>query len=685
MARKRKLQPQPLDLVCAVQVAQAEEGDKLPTIEMLAYTGGAINQAWSVEQVVVDVAGVSVAAEAIPFLLSHDPSRIVGHGSVEILPASGRIKASGILSGAGPDAEEVKASSKNGFPWQASIGGEVLRAEYVEKGAKVKVNGKNHVGPLVVAREVELREISFVSLGADKNTSAKVAASSVSDGGGSAMKPEFKQWLEAEGFTPEDYSEKQLAKLEASWKAETATAEPQDDGDAGGKAIKAATSDAVASLRTAVVAESKRIADIQAACTKDGTRYPSIEAKAIDEGWTLEATKLAVLEAHYSAATPKAPSGGGDSFNARVIEAAFVQAAPTSDARSKLEKQFKDEELQAAHDRYHGRIGLQEMLLEAAWQGGFDGRVFPKTETGRNSLLRAAFSVIQVPGILSNTANKFVRIGFEAIESTWRAISAIGNVSDFKTRTTYSLTGDLTYDVLHNGGKITHGTLGEESYTNRAKTYAKMLQISRQDIINDDMDALTRAPVRLGRGAALKLNEIFWAAFLNNAAIFSSGNANLLEGTTYALTAGIGALNGANLMFKDQLDPDGNPLGIMPRILLVPNELETIALQLMNSNLLNLDGQFDPSERGSTNVFAGRYRVAVSSYLTSATNWYLIADPMDLPLIETVFLNGQESPTVETAEAQFDELGIQMRGYHDFGVAYQEYRAGVKVTGLAAA
>lgn len=35
------------------------------------------------------------------------------------------------------------------------------------------------------------------------------------------------------------------------------------------------------------------------------------------------------------------------------------------------------------------------------------------------------------------------------------------------------------------------------------------------------------------------------------------------------------------------------------------------------------------------------------------------------------FLNGQESPTIETAEADVNVLGIQLRGYHDFGCSLQ--------------
>jgi hypothetical protein len=91
-----------------------------------------------------------------------------------------------------------------------------------------------------------------------------------------------------------------------------------------------------------------------------------------------------------------------------------------------------------------------------------------------------------------------------------------------------------------------------------------------------------------------------------------------------------------------------------------------------------------------SNPHQGKFRVEVSRYLAnavytgnSAKAWYLLAEPADLPVIEVAFLNGQESPTIETAEADFNVLGVQMRGYHDFGVALQDPRGGLKSKGEA--
>ena len=75
-----------------------------------------------------------------------------------------------------------------------------------------------------------------------------------------------------------------------------------------------------------------------------------------------------------------------------------------------------------------------------------------------------------LPVILSNVANKFLLDGFFSVERTWRNVCAIRNVSDFKTVTSYRLIGKDQYELVAPGGEIKHGTLGNETYSNRAAT-----------------------------------------------------------------------------------------------------------------------------------------------------------------------------------------------------------------------
>jgi hypothetical protein len=383
------------------------------------------------------------------------------------------------------------------------------------------------------------------------------------------------------------------------------------------------------------------------------------------------------------------------------MEAALCMAGGLTD----VEERFAAPVLEAANSQFHGRLGLQELLMEAAIANGYQGRTSAAVRNDLRGVLMAAcsvptrmaasgFSTFSVPGIMGDTANRFLLEGFGAVETVWRLISARRSVTDFRTYTSYRLTGNAEYEEVGADGQIKHGTLGEEAFTNRARTYAKMFGITRQDIINDDLSALTSIPRRLGRGAALKLNKVFWAAFMDNATFFTTARLNYIEGATAGVTTesrlNIDGLTRGETTFMTQTDPDGDPLAVSPSILLVPPALSTQASQLMNSTEIR-----DNTANAVTltnNPHAGKYRVVVSQYLSSAaltgnstTAWYLLADPATLATIEVAFLNGREQPFVESADADFNTLGIQMRGYHDFGVGKQDWRAGLKAKGAAAA
>jgi hypothetical protein len=139
-------------------------------------------------------------------------------------------------------------------------------------------------------------------------------------------------------------------------------------------------------------------------------------------------------------------------------------------------------------------------------------------------------------------------------------------------------------------------------------------------------------------------------------------------------------LENANGIFRAQTDPNGKPLGVRPKILLVPPALEGAALTLMTSQGLNLVTA-TTALTGNNNIWAGRFTVVSSDYLTDPLAWYLLANPQDLPMIEMVFLNGVEMPQTEQADMAIDRLGIVIRGKHSFGARKQEYRAALKLKG----
>ncbi|MCL4199654.1 MAG: hypothetical protein KJZ69_19325 [Phycisphaerales bacterium] len=635
-----------------IEAAAGEGTTALPRFRMVAYTGGAMRVAAWRHPVILDLAGLSIPSQQRPIRFSHDPASGVGHTDA-IRIEQGQLIASGVVSRDTPTAREIVTSSKNGFPWQASVGASVEEFEFIREGQKVLVNGQEFAGPVNVVRKATLGEISFVDLGADGKTSVNVAA------------------IAANQENNMDGENKDTSATNNG----TATAtKPETQADASN-----ANASAVEDIRAQALAETSRISAVRRLCAG---QHDEIEAKAIREGWDSTRTELEILRANR----PKAPAIHihDQNVSTQVLEAACMLTAGLDEP----EKHCQEQALDLAAKRFRGGIGLQELLLEAAWANGYSGRNFRDSRNvlkfAFNPGIEAGLSTIDIGGILSNVANKFLLEGFFSVERTWRNITAIRNVSDFKTVTSYRLVGKDQYEIVAPGGELKHGSLGEEQYTNKADTYGLLLAIDRRDIINDDLGAITTVPRKLGRGSGLKINDVFWTIFLANSDFFKVGNKNFISGADTALT--IDGLTKAEVAFMDQVDGDGKPIGIMPSIMLVPTALSAIGTQLFKS--MELRDTTASTKYPVSNPHQGKFRVEVSRYLSNAQYtgnsskaWYLLADAADLPVIEVAFLNGQESPTIETAEADFNVLGIQMRGYHDFGCALQDPRGGTKSKG----
>ncbi|MBE3098894.1 MAG: hypothetical protein IMZ44_17400 [Planctomycetes bacterium] len=673
--------PESLDLVAAMQIdvaaADAAGGKTpLPRFTMVAYTGGPMKIAGWRYPVVVDLAGLAIPSQSRPVRFGHDATSGVGHTD-RIAVEGGCLMAAGVVSRDTAAAREIVVSARNGFPWQASIGAAVEQFEFVQEGQAVTVNGREFQGPVNVVRRATLGEISFVDLGADGQTSARLAAAAKEKGIMDATK------TDKQGETVVAAAGKETPVVRAGTDKAPAKIEAQaPPAKADAPAVDSVlTIDPVADMRMRAAAEEERIAAVRKVC---GADHADIAAKALREGWDVTRTELEVLRADR----PKAPAAHvvDNTLTTAVLEAACMLTARLADA----EKVHDEKTLDAASRRFRGGIGLQELLLEAAWANGYTGRNF---RDSRGVLrfafgpgLQAGFSTIDIGGILSNVSNKFLLEGFFSVERTWRNICAVRNVSDFKTVTSYRLIGKDQYEPVAPGGELKHGTLGEESYTNKADTFGLLLAIDRRDMINDDLGAITTVPRKLGRGSGLKINDVFWTIFLANSSFFASGNRNYLTGADTALT--IDGLTKVEKTFMEQVDSDGKPIGIMPAIMLVPTALSAMGTQLWKS--LEVRDTTANTKYPVANPHQGKFRAEVSRYLSntkytgySEKAWYLLADPRDLPVIEVAFLNGQESPTIETAEADFNVLGIQMRGYHDFGVALQDPKGGCKAKGEA--
>jgi len=689
--------------------ASVGEG-KRPKFDVIAYNGGPLTVGGYDLPIVLDLAGLEQGKSVIANL-HHKKDHLVGHvGTVE---NNGKtLRLSGEVSAVSQSATEFVDSAKNGFPWQASIEAKPLRVEEIPEGRTVMVNGQSIQGPVYVARKSRLYGVAFLPHGADENTTVQLAASAVEFSHVKGANMPFDKWVEAMGFDAESLTDVQRERLQAKFQAEiTASASEEkviEATDFDVADIKAAAAEHLNDLEASFAeyegeVPASKFAEIKATALK---QHREMKAKAIREKWNpakfeveavraVSGVKLDLVRSGASHEGPAIHVSKRDEMSPAVIEAALALTM----GMPNVEKQYKAEALEAA-DKNYKNIGIQQILLMAASANGMPVNAGQRVHNGNlRQVLKLAmpdvhansFSTlgVSVSNILSNVATKELVAGYEEQDNTWREISTIKTVRDFKKVATYRLLDNMEYEPLGPGGEIKHGTVSQESYERQAKTYAKMFSLTREDIINDDLGAFDDLRTRLGAGAAMKMRDIFWSTFLDNSTFFTSGRGNYISGATTNLGldgVGLGLGIKAFRTMKSAEADGAKRIGGEPVILLVPPELEAIAQQLYTSS--NLTGGSSPTP--NANIYVNKYRPVIVPQLSesgftgnSATAWYLFRATSVYAAMVVSFLNGQQSPVVESADADFNTLGIQFRGYHDFGVDKAEYVAGVKSKGAA--
>ena len=634
----------------------AAAADRKPTVKGVAYSGGKMRLfGWS-RPVVVDMTGMSVP-ESVPLLANHENHTLGRVGVVTPTVVEGRLEIAGEIVGEGDLAGAIVAQGKAGADWQLSIGAEVEAAELVQEGTRT-VNGAEHEAPFYHVTKSTLREVSVVAVGADKATHMKVTAS-LQLKGNSVMEPQT--------TNPNPETPKAV--------------------EAAAPAVSAPQVDAKAVADAAVKAERERVGMIKGVCNGE---FPEIEAKAINEGWDKNQVNEAVLAAYRQ----KQPTTDVQitikkehAMNAKHLEAALsLRAGIDGDT---LAKTMGDETVEAAMKDMD--MPLRAVLGECM---RIEGMSVPRSFD--NDAIKAAFSTVSLPGILSNVANKKLLQAYNAQPIIATKLCTTGDLTDFKENQRVRLTdvGDL--QPIGADGEIKDSALTEESAKNQLDTYAKKFCLTRKMIINDDLGAFLKVPTAMCNRAARLVDQLFFKRLMANPTcvdgkpLFGRDHKNLLSGAASALSAD--SLKKAIQMFIDQTDADGQPISVEPSILLVPTALKHLAIELTRGATLMMSGGVDTTIRPAINVLADENLQIVSSpYLGnknypnfSDSSWYLFGKPGTVDTFEIGYLKGKRTPTVERGDLDFNVLGVWFRVYFDIGIREQDHRGMVKATGAAA-
>ena len=458
--------------------------------------------------------------------------------------------------------------------------------------------------------------------------------------------------------------------------------------------VRGASMDELVTLSTdptadAVQTERARVAKIAAVAGS----HPDILRQAIDGGWTPERAENAVLRAKLApgngiaAYTPNRDRSGGPGQLA-TLEAGLLLRLGVNEKF--VANRYGEQVTDAATASGMRRVGLQDackLVLAANGKHVPPGRLSDDDLRSVFEIQAQGFSTLSLPSITGNVANQAMLESFTGTATTWQKFCRSSSVANFKTHTRYRMTAVGTMEKVGPAGEIKHITLSEASATNTAETYGAMIAITRHMIVNDDLSALQDLPQRFGRMAAIGLEKAVYTLLLaNTGSFFAAGNRNLLTGAGSALA--LAGLDDAVEAFFEQYDANNTPILIEPKILLVPSPLYATARNLMNSqavvgsttaNTLLPDGN---PWRGLAEAVQSPFLGATHGLTgNSDIAWYLLTGPGPYSIIDVAFLDGMQTPTIQQGETDFNTLGMQLRCFWDWGVAFLEFRGGVKSAG----
>lgn len=287
------------------------------------------------------------------------------------------------------------------------------------------------------------------------------------------------------------------------------------------------------------------------------------------------------------------------------------------------------------------------------------------------------------PMLFEDAANKNLRAAYEAAPQTWLPISKLVSLSDFKPSRQLQV-GDAPplLEILEHG-EYTFGTIGEAKETIQLKTYGRMFGITRQALINDDLNAFGEVPAAFGRKARDIESDLAWAQITTNptmgdgVALFQAASHFNLTGTGTVIS--VAALGIGRAALRNQKGIDlATLLNLSSKFLIVPAALETIADQFVT--------QITPAQSSNVNPFSAAGRTPLTVIVeprldvASAISWYMATDMASAPVLYHGILDGQEGPLV-TQQEGFDVDGMKFRCRIDVAFKAADWRAAYKNNG----
>jgi len=335
---------------------------------------------------------------------------------------------------------------------------------------------------------------------------------------------------------------------------------------------------------------------------------------------------------------------------------------------------------EALYSRINPRHELSEPARRYAYATPIDMAKELLTLRGESTLglspatliTRALHTTSDFPIILGDTVGRVLRDAYQAAPSGVRRLGRQTSARDFRAVNKIMLGEAPLLEKLNEHGEIKAGTMAEAREAYKVETWARKIGITRQVLVNDDLGAFSDLARRMGQGAAetearilvdlLEANTGNGPKLSDNKTLFHADHGNK-AGTGAAISDT--TLSAARLALRTQKGIEDRTIRVTPKYLLVPPALETAAEKWLAT--------IAPATAADVNPFSGSLSLVVEPRLSSATRWYVTADPAEIDGLEFAYLSGSQGPQVESRSG-WDVDGVEIRVILDFGAGFVDHR-----------
>lgn len=326
------------------------------------------------------------------------------------------------------------------------------------------------------------------------------------------------------------------------------------------------------------------------------------------------------------------------------------------------------------HREFRGRSlsGIARQCMEMA---GENVRGLTRMQLVGRAL--AAGSTSDFPILLAGLVGSHLMQAYNEWPATFRPFVAVGDANDFKNIHALKMSEAPDLMDLNENGEYKTAAFSESGENYRVVTKGRIVSLTRQMIINDDLRAFTRIPRLFGSAAKRMEGDAVYSLITTNGvmsdgvALFHADHKNL--GTAAALSSA--SLGAGRAMMRKQTGMKGANIDVTPAFLLTAVDDELDAEILLRSAALPDDNK----SAGVHNPWAGKLTPIADPRLTG-TAWYLLAHPDQAPIIEVAYLEGEEQPYVDE-ELDFNSDALKVKVRHDFGAGVVDHIGGYKNAG----